>query len=198
MSSLTFVINKIKGMSLADVIFSEVEAWLLAPFQLVPGFIGILVRFPIYKLLFKRLGGLPIIQQGVTLVHTRRLAVGRHFGVNTGTYINALGGITIGDYVLVGSNVTISSGRHPIAGAEPPIFARPSIPEGICIEDDVWIGANAVIMPGVTLSKGTVVAANAVVTRTTLPYAVMAGVPAKMIKSRLADPVGSVREVQKH
>ena len=144
------------------------------------------MRHPIYKLLFKRLGGLPIIQRGVTLVHTRRLSVGRHLGVNTGVYINGLGGVTIGDHVLIGNNVTISSGRHTIEGAQPPIFARPSVPDPIVIEDDVWIGANAVIMPGITLARGHVVAANAVVTRNTTPYEVVAGVPAKPIRSRIA------------
>ena len=177
MSFLRFLKEKVRAMSLKDILCSEAEAWLMAPFQIVPGFTGILLRYPIYKLLFRRLGGLPIIQQGVTLVHTRRLSVGRHWGVNTGVYINCLGGVSIGDYVLIGNNVTISSGRHVIEGADPPIFARPSVPDPIVIEDDVWIGANAVIMPGITLARGTVVAANAVVTRSTAPYAVVAGVP---------------------
>ncbi len=188
MSFLVFMKDKIRDMSLKDIVASEIEAWLMAPFQIFPGFVGIVLRYPVYKMLFKRLGGLPIIQQGVTFVHTRRLEIGAHFGVNTGTYINAIGGITIGDYVLIGSNVTISAGRHPIAGAQPPIFARPSIPEAIHIEDDVWIGANAVIMPGITLAKGTVVAASAVVTRSTAPYSVVAGIPAKPIKSRIEGP----------
>ncbi|HUO22900.1 MAG TPA: acyltransferase [Caulobacteraceae bacterium] len=186
MSFLRFLREKIRDMSLQDIVLSEAEAWLMAPFQIVPGFTGILLRYPIYKILFHRLGGLPIIQQGVTLVHTRRLSVGKHFGVNTGTYINCLGGVSIGDYVLIGNNVTISSGKHTLEGAEPPIFARPSVPEPITIEDDVWIGANAVIMPGITLAKGTVVAANAVVTRSTEPYMVVAGVPAQPRRSRIA------------
>src|ERR1700754_2567973 len=109
MSFLRFLKDKVRDMSLKDIVLSEVEAWVMAPFQIFPGFTGILLRYPVYKLLFHRLGGLPFIQQGVTLVHTRRLSVGRHFGVNTGTYINCLGGVSIGDYVLIGNNVTISS-----------------------------------------------------------------------------------------
>ncbi|MFX5587290.1 DapH/DapD/GlmU-related protein, partial [Acinetobacter baumannii] len=72
-----------------------------------------------------------------------------------------------GSYVLIGSNVTISSGQHPIEGELPPVFARQSIPKKIVIGDDVWIGAGAVIMPGVTIARGTVIGANAVVTRDT-------------------------------
>jgi len=65
----------------------------------------------------------------------------------------------------------------------PPVFARPGIPKAIVIEDDVWIGAGAVIMPGVTLRRGTVVGANAVVTKDTEEYWVVAGVPARKIRS---------------
>jgi len=72
--------------------------------------------------------GMAWIQPGVTFVETNRLVVGKNFGVNTGTYINAIGGITMGDYVLIGSNVTISSGRHTIEGRMPPVFARPAVP----------------------------------------------------------------------
>jgi acetyltransferase-like isoleucine patch superfamily enzyme len=116
-----------------------------------------------------------------------QLSIGQTFGVNSGSYINAIGGITIGNHVLIGSNVTISSGRHPIDDATPPVFARASEPLPIAIEDDVWIGAGAVIMPGITLRQGTVVGANAVVTKSTEAYTVVAGVPARKIRSRIPD-----------
>ncbi|MBU0487213.1 MAG: acyltransferase [Bacteroidetes bacterium] len=100
--------------------------------------------------------------------------------------MNAIGGITIGDFVLLGSNVTVSSGQHDIEGAEPPVFARATIPKPIVIEDDVWIGAGAVIMPGITIAKGTVIGANSVVTKSTEPYSVVVGAPAKKVRSRIA------------
>jgi acetyltransferase-like isoleucine patch superfamily enzyme len=191
MSSIRFIANKVRNMSPSEIIYSEIEAWLLTIFDLIPGFVGVLCRFPVYKILFKRLGGLPVIQHGVTLVHTRNLVVGRHFGVNSGSYINALGGVTIGDYVLIGSNVTISAGKHEIEGTEPPVFSRPSVPQHIRIEDDVWIAANVVIMPGITLAKGTVVGAGAVVTKDTIPYSVVAGAPAKVVRMRNGQAVPS-------
>jgi maltose O-acetyltransferase len=58
------------------------------------------------------------------------------------------------------------------------------VPKAIIIEDDVWIGAGAVIMPGVTLRRGTVVGANSVVTKDTEEYAVVVGAPARKIRSR--------------
>ncbi len=182
-----FLRGKVGHMSFGALIYSQWEAFLVGIFSGLPGFPGMAVRSLAYKMLFKRLGGFAWIQPRVMFVQADRLSVGRTFGVNTGSYINAIGGITIGDHVLIGSNVTISSGRHPIDGEFPPVFARPAEPLPIAIEDDVWIGAGAVIMPGITLRKGTVVGANAVVTRSTEEYSVVAGAPARKIRSRIAD-----------
>src|ERR1035437_5138949 len=148
MSYLKFLKEKVGPFGFGFIFRSQFEACLLWIFQYLPGAPGVFLRYPVYKLLFKRLDGLPWIQAGVTIVQTDNLEVGKHFGVNSGTYINAIGKIKIGNYVLIGSNVTISSGKHPIEGKMPPVFARPSEPLPITIEDDVWIGAGAVIMPG--------------------------------------------------
>jgi maltose O-acetyltransferase len=188
MSTISFLKDKLENVTIRQLLRDEVEQILLWLFKYAPGSLGFLLRYPIYKLLFKQLGGIPWIQANVTIWRTDRLVIGAHFGVNSGTYINAIGGIEIGDYVLIGSNVTISSGRHPIEGEFPPVFARPTIPEKIIIEDDVWIAANAVILPGVRLAKGTVVGANSVVVRDTEPYSVVAGVPAKLLRYRRSDP----------
>ena len=182
---MSFLREKLANATFGDLVFSQVEAiafWLVGG---LPGGIGFAMRTVAYKVLFRHLGGFAYVQHGVTIVQANRLRVGRNFGCNTGTYINAIGGITMGDYVLLGSNVTISSGKHPIDGAEPPIFARPVEPQPIVIEDGVWIAAGAVILPGVTLRKGTVVGANAVVTRDTEAYGVYAGAPATKRRSRL-------------
>jgi acetyltransferase-like isoleucine patch superfamily enzyme len=182
---VSFLREKLANADAGELIFSQVEAiafWLVGG---LPGAIGFAARSLAYKLLFKHLGGMAWVQHGVTIVYANRLRVGRNFGCNSGTYINAIGGITMGDHVLLGSNVTISSGKHPIEGAEPPVFARPVEPLPIVIEDDVWIGAGAVIVPGVTLAKGTVIGANAVVTKDTEAYGVYAGAPACMLRSRL-------------
>ena len=180
-----FLGKKIRHMSFGELCFSQLEAFAFWIVDGVPGAPGFALRFVVYKLFFRRLAGFCWVQPGVTIVQSNRLRVGKHFGCNTGTYINAVGEITLGDYVLIGSNVTISSGMHAIDGREPPIFARPAIPKPIAIEDDVWIGAGAVIMPGITLRRGTVIGANSVVTLDTEEYGVYAGAPAKRIRSRI-------------
>ena len=150
----------------------------------VPTVVGVSLRALASKLFFKKLDGFPWIQPRVTIVHADRIVAGAHLGINSGTYINGVGGIIFGNSVLIGSNVTISSGQHPINGANPPIFSRLVVPKQITINDDVWLGAGSVIMPGITLAKGTVIGANAVVTKNTEEYSVYVGVPARKIRSR--------------
>jgi len=202
-----FLIKKVGHYSFSHLIFTQIEAFLVWLFGSFSGIIGFILRNVMYRLLFKEIKGFAWIQPNVQFVETGKLKVGRFFGINSGSYINAIGGITIGDYVLIGSNVTISSGQHPIDGIDPPIFLRPVIPKEIIIEDDVWIGAGAVIMPGITLRKGTVVGACSVVTKSTEEYAVVVGAPAKKIRSRndrvilsynLANPVNPVNSVKKN
>ncbi len=180
----SFLRGKLHGMSFGSLIFLEFEGftqWLIGN---LPGAVGFTVRYILYKLMFRGLKGFCWVQPRVTFVHSNRLNVGKNFGCNSGSYINAIGGVSFGDYVLIGSNVTISSGTHPIDGELPPVFARRAIPSPICVEDDVWIGAGAVILPGVTLRKGSVIGANAVVTHDTEEYSVNIGAPARKIRSR--------------
>ncbi|QTH42318.1 acyltransferase [Cohnella sp. LGH] len=180
----SFLKQKIGHLKLRHILYGEWEAYLFWIVKSIPGIPGFVLRTLVAKVLFKQLFGMAYIQPNVVFVYTNRLKVGKSFGVNSGTYINAIGGIDIGDYVLLGPNVTISSGIHPIEARYPPIFTRPTVPKPIVIGNDVWIGANAVIMPGVTLGEGTVVGANAVVTRDTEPYSVMVGAPARKVRNR--------------
>jgi maltose O-acetyltransferase len=181
---VSFLRGLIGHLKITEVLFLELESLLLWLFNSFPCFLGFALRSGIYKLLLKELGGFAWIQSRVTVVYSYKLKVGKFFAVNSGTYINAMGGITIGDHVVIGPNVTISSGKHPIEGKLPPIITRPSNPLPIIIEDDVWIGAGAAILPGITLKKGTVVGANSVVTRDTEEYSVVVGAPARKVRLR--------------
>lgn len=105
------------------------------------------------------------------------------------------GAVTIGDGCLFANNVTVLSGTHKIRGCgtirendaayESSTNYQPYDP--ITIEDDCWLGANSVILPGVRLGKGTVVGANTVVTKNSQDYAILGGVPARVIGSRLSE-----------
>ncbi|MBC7404634.1 MAG: acyltransferase [Cytophaga sp.] len=188
MEYLRFLMGKAHHYSLSLIIRLEFESLIMGLLSVVPTVFGVFLRATASKFFFKKIDGFPWLQPRVTIIHSERIVAGTHLGINTGTYINGVGGIEFGNNVLIGSNVTISSGEHPIDGVSPPIFSRVVTPKKIVILDDVWIGAGAVIMPGITLAKGSVIGANAVVTKDTEEYAVYVGVPAKKIRNRQDEP----------
>lgn len=112
------------------------------------------------------------------------ITIGDNMSVNTNVHIGGGSGrVTIGNNVQIGPNVVLRAADHGIAMGSLIRF-QPHVGGEIVVEDDVWIGANAVILKNVTLGKGCVVAAGAVVTKDVEPYVVVGGVPARKISSR--------------
>jgi galactoside O-acetyltransferase len=109
--------------------------------------------------------------------HTR---VGDDFYANFNLVVVDDADVVIGDHVLCGPNVTLTTAGHPVhadvrrGGWQ---FSSP-----ITIEDDVWIGAQVVVLPGVTIGAGSVIAAGAVVTRDVPPGVVAGGVPCRVLR----------------
>lgn len=98
---------------------------------------------------------------------------------------NIPSGVKMGNYVMVGPNLLITGRDHNYNHAGVPIIFSGRPADKLCIiEDDVWIGANVIIMKGVTIGRGAVVAAGSVVTKDIEAYAVVGGVPAKFLKRR--------------
>jgi acetyltransferase-like isoleucine patch superfamily enzyme len=93
-------------------------------------------------------------------------------------------GFTMGDNVMVGPNVVMDTSRHNDARIDIPMKLQGMSYAPIVIEDDVWIGANVVVTCGVTVGRGSIVGAGAVVTRDVPPYSVVAGVPARVVRQR--------------
>lgn len=102
--------------------------------------------------------------------------LGASFGervfINQGCFFLDFGGITIGDRVLIGPRVTLSTAGHPVEPGERYDFITHA---PIVIEDDVWIGAAATVTPGVTIGRGSVVGAGAVVSKDVPPLSVVTG-----------------------
>ena len=110
------------------------------------------------------------------------IELGDYSFINTNCIILDACPVTIGDNVLIGPRVTISSASHPI-DAE----VRNSgyyIAKPVTIGNSVWIGANVTILKGVTIGRGSIVAAGAVVTKSCEPYSIIGGIPAKLLKMR--------------
>jgi acetyltransferase-like isoleucine patch superfamily enzyme len=93
-------------------------------------------------------------------------------------------GLQIGDGVRIGAGVVIIPSNHVFADPDVPIYRQGNEGKGICIESDVWIGANCTVLDGVTIGQGSVIAAGAVVNKDVDPYSVVGGVPARLIKKR--------------
>lgn len=94
------------------------------------------------------------------------------------------GRITIGNYVHTGVNVMFLAFNHGFYTTEIPTKEQDYIDAPIVVEDDVWIGGGSIILSGVTIGKGAIIAAGAVVNKDVPPYAIVGGVPARVIKYR--------------
>jgi acetyltransferase-like isoleucine patch superfamily enzyme len=105
--------------------------------------------------------------------------LGRHSRVNRDCRLDLRGSLRIGENVSISPEVTVLTASHGVDDPRFRVELRPVI-----VEDHVWIGTRAMIMPGVTLGRGCVVAAGAVVTRSVAPLTVVAGLPAKPVGVR--------------
>ncbi len=118
----------------------------------------------------------------------RSLGVGLRIGNNSAigaySFIGAQGGVSIGNNVIMGPRVSIHAENHRYEDPRIPIRLQGETRQGIIIEDDCWIGAGAIILDGVHIESGCVVAAGSVVTKDVPAYAIVAGVPARIIKYR--------------
>lgn len=111
--------------------------------------------------------------------------IGQHCQFGPFVSMNAGGSsIIIGDHVGISHLTTIHSGQHVFDDPAQPIFEQGTTHKGIVIEDDCWIGAKATILDGVTIGRGSVIGAGAVVTESLPPLSIAVGVPARIIKRR--------------
>jgi maltose O-acetyltransferase len=121
------------------------------------------------------------LEQPLVLNGPDKITIGQDSTLNAFVHIWGNGGVTIGDRVLVASHTAITSVTHDYTADQ--VFGTVAL-KPVVIEDDAWIGSGAVIMPGVTLGRGCVVGAAAVVTRDVPPYAIVTGIPARVTKYR--------------
>lgn len=110
--------------------------------------------------------------------------IGNNVSFNAYVFVNGAGGISIGDNVRVGAHTSIIASNHVFIDKALPIVYQGTTCEGIIIQDDVWLGTGVRILDGVTIGKGSVIAAGAVVTKDVVPFSIVGGVPAKIIARR--------------
>ncbi len=155
---------------------------------------------PIIKGSFASCGKNVRVGRGSSFSGIENISVGDNTSLGSSTHIlTTRANVKIGKFVMFGPGVTIVSGDHrtdiigkymsEIKDAD----KRAEDDRDIVINDDVWIGTGAIILKGVTIGKGAVVAAGALVTKDVPPYAIVGGVPARVLKMRFTP-----EEIEEH
>jgi len=128
------------------------------------------------------IGNKTLIQSGFRFGLKNKLIIGKECQINENVYIQSA---SIGNYVLIAPNVAILASSHVFSDKSVPMaYQGDTTINPVIIEDDVWIGRNAIILPGIQIGKGAIIGAGAVVTRNIPANAIAGGVPAKIIRFR--------------
>ncbi len=142
---------------------------------------GRLRRF-LCKRMFLSCGKNVNIEHGAFFGGGREIEIGNNSAIGLNARVS--GPLSIGDDVMMGPGVNIYTQNHETENIYKPMRLQTAPKQKVTIGNDCWIGANAVILPGVTIGNGVIIGAGAVVTKDVCDYAVVGGVPAKVIKIR--------------
>jgi acetyltransferase-like isoleucine patch superfamily enzyme len=117
------------------------------------------------------------------------ISIGKDCSVNGYSFLSGGGNVQIGDNVMIASHVSIYAANHVFEDTSIPMNKQGLSSKGIVIERDVWVGTGVRILDGVRISTGSILAAGAVVTKSTEPYSINGGVPARKIGTRSSNNV---------
>lgn len=105
--------------------------------------------------------------------------IGKNSGIGQGTILYGNGGLTIGDNVLIAGQCFIVASSHVYTDPDKPVSEQGYTAKGINIENNVWIGAGAKLLDGISVGEGAIIGANSVVTKSVNPHTTIAGIPAR-------------------
>lgn len=125
-----------------------------------------------------------MISHHVKIRDPEKISIGSHTHITNNVILDGRGTLTIGDDVLIGYQSIIMTYARGFRDRDTLIRLQPGSASPVVIGNDVWLGARVVVLPGVTIHDGAVIAAGAVVTKDVPAYAVAAGVPARVIGQR--------------
>lgn len=170
-----------------------IRDFIVSSFELISDLVFLLPRhkipFNIFKKLFliamgAKVGKWVTYYPGISIKTGRNLILGDYVDVSAGVRLETDGGLEIGERTLIGFGAMILTGNHEIPKDKMPIFYGRNMRKKVTIEKDVWIGGKSIILPGVNIGEGSIIAAGSVVTKDVPPFTIVAGVPAKIIKYR--------------
>jgi len=138
------------------------------------------------------------IKSGVVLrPETGFIHIGDNVIINHYTVVHAKGGVEIGHWVVIGPHCGIFAQNHSFDSFDLPITRQPNHGVGVTLMGDNWLGGGCMILDGVTLGKGTVVGAGAIVTKSFPMAKIVAGNPAKIVKSRFSEGKWEFQKVER-
>lgn len=151
----------------------------------LPGSFGIMVRRNHYTKQFRSAGELLNVLPGSHIINPQNIVCGNSLSVGICNYLQAGGGITFGDNVMLGPYAKIWTQTHRFESTDVPIKTQGYEYKAVEIGDDVWIGANAFIMPGAQIGSHTIISACSVVSAKKYPEGIiLSGYPARKIGER--------------
>lgn len=158
--------------------------WMDHFFSFIPGNTGWVLRRYGFRGRIK-MGKNTAIDEHVCIKYPERLSMGSDSFIGRCTMIQASGGVEIGSDVIIGPYVKIWSSDHVFENLDQPIHKQGHQYSKVVIQDDVWIGTGVIVLKGIIIGKGSVCAAGSVVVNDIPDFSVVAGNPAKVIRSRL-------------
>jgi maltose O-acetyltransferase len=173
---------------LALILYYGVARHLPASYNPLGLGIGKRLRAALCRRIFQRCGSGSGVERGVYFGLGGHISLGANSGIGIDARLYGPGEITIGDHVMFAPDVAIVTGNHRFGNVGEPIAAQGGDAAPVVIEDDVWIGLRVIILPGVTIGRGSVIAAGAVVANDIPPFSIAGGVPAKVIRHRDGRP----------
>jgi acetyltransferase-like isoleucine patch superfamily enzyme len=123
----------------------------------------------------------------ILMTYGGKIEIGDRCSINPYTILYGHGGLKIGNDVLIAGHTMVIPANHIYTNRNRTINSQGLICKGIIIEDDVWIGGGCRILDGVTIGKGSIIAAGAVVNKSVEQYSIVGGVPALVLKKRYND-----------
>lgn len=151
------------------------------------------------KVSFKHIGENVIIEDSNEFVDAENIEIGNNVYIGFGSFFVATGGIKIGNGTIIAHKIEIMTRNHnydsPNLQAIP--YDGTYILKSVCIGENVWIGAHVLILPGVNIGEGAVIAAGSVVTKDVPPYAIVGGNPANIVKYRDVNRYKELKEKEK-
>jgi len=174
----------------------ELQTWAMSFIAAIPGALGARLRFVWMRRHLQHLGEGTVLKVGLRITSPEKVSIGAHCDFASDVFITGGGGVEIGDWVGFGPGVKVWSVNHRFEDPNVPWLLQGWDKKKVVIEDDVWLGANVFVMPGVTIGRGAIVSACSVVAKSIPPYAIVAGNPGRVIGWRKKpDDVAASAEV---